>query len=103
MARLIFFILFLALPSTAFASDSPFDFASCEAAGNTVQELYPRRCVTADGKYFTESINFKNSNANVGPGGCVDRCGNAVCEEIVCMGSGCPCPESRSSCPADCH
>ncbi|MEK7183010.1 MAG: Gmad2 immunoglobulin-like domain-containing protein [Patescibacteria group bacterium] len=33
---------------------------------------------------------------------CVDSCGNGTCEEIVCMGTGCPCVESGSSCPQDC-
>jgi len=34
---------------------------------------------------------------------CEDRCGNGRCEEIVCMAVGCPCAESVSSCPQDCH
>jgi hypothetical protein len=33
---------------------------------------------------------------------CVDNCGNGVCEEMVCMGQGCPCAESVSTCPEDC-
>lgn len=33
---------------------------------------------------------------------CENRCGDGVCDEIVCMGEGCPCPETRASCPADC-
>ncbi len=33
---------------------------------------------------------------------CVDRCGDGICQANVCMGSGCPCPESASSCPSDC-
>jgi hypothetical protein len=33
---------------------------------------------------------------------CVDNCGNGICEEIVCLGEGCPCPETPESCPADC-
>ena len=34
---------------------------------------------------------------------CVDRCGDGVCDEMVCMGEGCPCPETTESCPADCR
>jgi hypothetical protein len=34
--------------------------------------------------------------------GCVNNCGNGICEEIVCQGPGCPCSESVSSCPEDC-
>jgi hypothetical protein len=33
---------------------------------------------------------------------CVDLCGNGICEEIVCMGSGCPCSENEITCPVDC-
>lgn len=33
---------------------------------------------------------------------CVDMCGNGICEEMVCMGEGCPCAETPDSCPADC-
>ncbi len=34
--------------------------------------------------------------------GCKDLCGDGVCQEIVCMAVGCPCPESHTSCPVDC-
>lgn len=33
---------------------------------------------------------------------CVDKCGDGVCQEMVCMGEGCPCAETREFCPADC-
>ncbi len=33
---------------------------------------------------------------------CKDLCGNGSCQEIVCMGSGCPCAETAESCPQDC-
>ncbi len=33
---------------------------------------------------------------------CKDMCGDGVCQEIVCLGEGCPCPESSETCPADC-
>ena len=34
---------------------------------------------------------------------CVDRCGDGECQEIVCMGTGCPCAETAESCPSDCR
>jgi hypothetical protein len=34
--------------------------------------------------------------------GCVDTCGDGECAEIVCMGVGCPCPETPENCPEDC-
>jgi cbb3-type cytochrome oxidase subunit 3 len=33
---------------------------------------------------------------------CVDMCGDGTCQEVVCMGEGCPCAETAQSCPADC-
>lgn len=33
---------------------------------------------------------------------CKNLCGDDVCQEIVCMAIGCPCPETRDSCPQDC-
>lgn len=34
--------------------------------------------------------------------GCKNLCGNGVCQEIVCMAIGCPCSETKESCPQDC-
>jgi len=39
-----------------------------------------------------------NNDADI----CVDMCGDGVCQEIVCMGEGCPCPETAQNCPSDC-
>lgn len=33
---------------------------------------------------------------------CVDRCGDGTCQEIVCLGEGCPCAETPTSCAVDC-
>ncbi|MEK6964177.1 MAG: hypothetical protein AABX70_07140 [Nanoarchaeota archaeon] len=33
---------------------------------------------------------------------CNDLCGNDRCEQVVCMGNGCPCAENSESCPEDC-
>ncbi len=33
---------------------------------------------------------------------CEDMCGDGVCQRVVCMGKGCPCPETEESCPEDC-
>ncbi len=40
----------------------------------------------------------KNTNENI----CEDMCGDGSCQEIVCMGEGCPCPETAQSCLSDC-
>lgn len=34
--------------------------------------------------------------------GCIDLCGDGVCQEVVCMAIGCPCPETKETCPTDC-
>jgi hypothetical protein len=33
---------------------------------------------------------------------CKDTCGDGKCQEVVCQGSTCPCPENTVSCPKDC-
>jgi len=33
---------------------------------------------------------------------CKDKCGDGICQEIVCEAIGCPCPETAESCPDDC-
>jgi hypothetical protein len=33
---------------------------------------------------------------------CKNLCGDGVCQQIVCMGLDCPCPETSTSCPKDC-
>lgn len=33
---------------------------------------------------------------------CKDKCGDGVCDDVVCSGSGCPCAETPKSCPKDC-
>ena len=33
---------------------------------------------------------------------CENLCGDGICQEIVCLASGCPCAESAVSCPQDC-
>jgi len=34
--------------------------------------------------------------------GCENLCGDGVCQEVVCMAVGCPCPETPITCPEDC-
>lgn len=33
---------------------------------------------------------------------CEDLCGDGICQEIVCLATGCPCAETHESCPEDC-
>lgn len=74
-------------------------FEDCLRAGNEV--LYPDcidclpYCETESGVRF-EQLSMDNNF-------CEDLCGNGICEEVVCMAEGCPCPETTASCPADCQ
>jgi|GEM_PF-4380472 len=34
---------------------------------------------------------------------CEDLCGDGTCQEVVCMGAGCPCAETPDTCPQDCQ
>lgn len=70
-------------------------FNECVAQGYEV--LYPDcigckpYCETPGGTKFEQESEI-----------CVDQCGNGVCEEVVCLGSGCPCAETATTCPEDC-
>jgi len=33
---------------------------------------------------------------------CKDLCGDGECQEVVCLGTDCPCAETKQSCPQDC-
>jgi hypothetical protein len=44
------------------------------------------------------------STGGGGGGSCaVDKCGDGICQAVVCMACGCPKPESATSCPRDCN
>lgn len=81
-------------------------FEECAAAGFAIMESYPRQCRTDDGELFVEEIDDANLPIDDGSDDvndiCVDMCGDGICQEVVCMGSGCPCPETPESCPEDC-
>lgn len=69
-------------------------YEECIAAGNPILKTYPPKCKTEDGRVFLDqSKKIK---------GCEDRCGDRICQEIVCMALGCPCTESKEKCPEDC-
>jgi len=71
-------------------------FEECAAAGYPVMESYPRQCKTPDGRIFVEEIMPSEAV-------CRDLCGDGVCQAVVCMAVGCPCPETKENCPQDCR
>lgn len=95
-------------PPRSMASEEIVDFQSCVAAGNPVLKSYPPRCVASDGRQFVKHFDarpqvFSPSSADRGDRLCADKCGDGICQEIVCMAEGCPCAEGRQNCPTDCH
>ena len=108
MARFAALIFLLSLlPGCAVAQNQAApvkSYADCVKAGNPIARSYPASCRTADGLIFFEEPQrpLIDKARGLPPGICTDSCGNGRCEEIVCMGSGCPCAESPQRCPADC-
>jgi len=74
------------------------DYRGCVEAGNPIMRSYPPQCITPDGTIFVEQLRDTHNEQKI----CVDRCGDGECQEIVCLGQGCPCPETPESCPEDC-
>lgn len=98
------------------------NFQECIDAGNPAMESYPRQCRAGD-QTFVEEIEGlplappdvpegqigepieEPSEPSAQPPGssiCEDQCGDGVCQEIVCLGTGCPCGESATTCSIDC-
>lgn len=77
----------------------PKSFKECVAVGGKILKSFPAQCVTADGMRF---IDDEGERAEKAGRACKDLCGNGRCEEIVCMAVGCPCAETKASCPQDC-
>jgi putative hemolysin len=77
-----------------------FDFESCLEAGYDIMESYPRQC-SANGETYVEVIPVEELDLIDVPV-CENMCGDGICQEIVCMGTGCPCAETQETCPVDC-
>ncbi len=71
-------------------------YEECVHAGYPVLKMYPPVCIAPDGTRFSPKGLAERGKA------CVDKCGDGVCQEVVCLGGSCPCAESASSCPKDC-
>lgn len=71
-------------------------FKECVEAGNLMLKTFPGRCVTKSGQVFIDDSVKAPQKL------CLDSCGDGKCDEIVCMGTDCPCAETHESCPKDC-
>ena len=79
------------------------DFESCAAAGNSILETYPEQCKTPDGRSFTRQLSEEEKKNLLPPEDiCQNKCGDNICQEVVCLGSDCPCAENKQSCEQDC-
>jgi len=74
-------------------------FEECAKAGYPILETYPRRCKAPDGRTFSEKIEVATTTPEEI---CENLCGDGTCQEIVCLGTGCPCAETAENCPIDC-
>ena len=59
-------------------------------------------CLFDDGSECDEWA-FYNKECQKGERFCKDLCGDGICQEIVCLAIGCPCAETKESCPEDCQ
>ena len=102
MVKIKLFTIFLVLSACSLVQPvlaEIYSFEGCVKAGNPVKKSLPQQCVTKDGKIFYENKNPLLMNQGII---CNDLCGDGTCNEIVCMGQGCPCPENKDTCPKDC-
>jgi hypothetical protein len=60
----------------------------------------PRSQSHREEEYFRVDMNVTTPKRYTGV--CRDLCGDGVCQEVVCMAVGCPCPETPQTCPEDC-
>jgi eight-cysteine-cluster-containing protein len=58
-------------------------------------------------KNFYDSLVYisrsSSSGGNSENENCVDKCGDNICQEVVCLAISCPCAESSNTCSQDCN
>lgn len=54
------------------------------------------------GGWFIYDYLNKPSFPSQPPPGCIDKCGDGICQDLPCGGVDCPCDESEELCPEDC-
>ena len=84
-------------------------FEECAQAGYPVLKSFPAQCILPDKRRYTQGnpipsiMDGLTDNKGLNPKPiCKNLCGDGRCQEIVCLAEGCPCAESKASCPADC-
>lgn len=78
-------------------------FEDCVEAGFAVMESYPRQCSDGENTFVEDVEIIMPDVTEENPSEiCTDQCGDDICQEVVCLGEGCPCAETIESCPEDC-
>jgi hypothetical protein len=80
-------------------------YEECVAAGNVILRSLPPQCVTREGKRFVGKLPKTEVTPETPEGkvdACKDSCGDGECQAVVCLALGCPCSETKESCPQDC-
>ena len=85
------------------AAESVSSYEECVARGYAVLKSLPPQCVAPDGRRFIQGQADQTPAPQKSRTLCKDLCGNGSCEEMVCLGEGCPCSETPTSCPKDCR
>jgi hypothetical protein len=86
----------------------PTSFEECVAGGGKVLKIFPGQCVSQSGARFVDPLHasaYPKEGKNIADSIktlCVNHCGDGSCQEMVCMGEGCPCAETSVNCPTDC-
>ncbi|HMO01406.1 MAG TPA: hypothetical protein PKD37_04605 [Oligoflexia bacterium] len=78
------------------------NYEECVAAGFPILKTHPPRCVDSDQTVYIKQNKDSDLFASGGGAACSNLCGDGKCQEVVCMAVGCPCAETRDSCPQDC-
>jgi signal peptidase len=77
---------------------------SCTEWSECINGTQTRNCTDLNDCNTTlnKPLEFRECNSTEGNFTCEDLCGDGICQEVVCLGEGCPCQENRESCPIDC-
>jgi|688.fasta_scaffold1020732_1 hypothetical protein len=86
----------------------PTTFDECVAGGGKILRTFPGQCVSPSGARFvdpSQAAAYPKEGKGIADSVkslCVNHCGDGTCQEMVCMGEGCPCAETTANCPTDC-
>jgi hypothetical protein len=74
----------------------------CVGRGCSCLETYANCPVDCGNKPTKQARPTPTKNTEQQNSVCVNKCGDGLCQKIVCLATGCPCAETPASCPQDC-